>query len=114
MRNRLPYGSDSVSNGRTSLIATADNGSRYVPVPMVRINGMKITLAISDDLLAELKKQAIRERRTLSSLVEESIRNNLSQRRRRRRLRPLRSFDTGHARVNVSDRNALERAMGVA
>lgn len=72
---------------------------------------MKITLVISDDLFGELKEQAIRESRTLSALVEESIRNGLSQRQRRRRLRPLPSFDTGRALVDVSDRRTLERVM---
>jgi len=72
---------------------------------------MKITLVIPDPLFRELEKQAVRERRTLSSLVEESIRTNLS-RPCRRRLRPLPSFDTGRSRADVSDRNALERAMG--
>ncbi len=72
---------------------------------------MKTTLVVPDHLFGELKKQAVREGRTLSALVEEFIRKGLSQPRRRHRLRPLPSFDTGRARVDVSDRNALERAM---
>lgn len=72
---------------------------------------MKTTLVVPDHLFGELKKQAVREGRTMSALVEEFIRKGLSQPRRRHRLRSLPSFDTGRARVDVSDRDALERAM---
>jgi hypothetical protein len=71
---------------------------------------MKTTLLLPDPLFGELKRKAAREGRTLSGLVEEVLRKGLARPAPRRKLRPLPSFDTGRALVDVSDRDALDRA----
>jgi hypothetical protein len=75
------------------------------------IQRMKTTLLVPDQLFGELKRQAVKGGKTLSALVEELLRRGLKEPASRKRLRPLPSFDAGRARVDIADRNALERAM---
>ena len=72
---------------------------------------MKTTLVIPDALFRSLKRRAAERGETLSELANELLRRGLSERRKLKRLPPLPTFDTGPAKVNVADRDALYRAM---
>jgi predicted transcriptional regulator len=43
---------------------------------------MRTTIRLSEDLLRQLKKMALEQKRTLSSLLEEAAREKLARRRR--------------------------------
>jgi hypothetical protein len=60
---------------------------------------MKTTLNIDDTVLAELKREAARQGRTMSELVETALRN------------PLPTFMSGGSFVDIGDRDALYHAM---
>ena len=72
---------------------------------------MKTTLNIDDSVMAELKREAARQRRTMSDLVETALRNLFRSRRKPAVLAPLPTFNSGGALVDVADRDALYRAM---
>lgn len=73
---------------------------------------MKTTLMIPDVLYREVKQRAAREGQSISELVAELLRAGLrTAAGPRGRLMALPTFDMGAARVDVADRDALERAM---
>lgn len=72
---------------------------------------MKTTLNISDSVMKELKREAARQGRTMSELVEAALRALLQNHRQAGRLPPLPEFDLGKARVDVADREALYEVM---
>jgi hypothetical protein len=72
---------------------------------------MKTTLNIDDSVMAGLKRESARTGRTMSELVETALRQLLRRRPEGPPLSPLPSFDSGGALVDVSDREALYRAM---
>lgn len=72
---------------------------------------MRTTLVIDDHLMRQLKAEAAREGRTMSDLVETSLRAMLGRQPQQRKLHPLPSFNSGGAKVDVADRDALYRAM---
>lgn len=72
---------------------------------------MKTTLNIDDTVMAELKREAARQGRTMSELVESALRLLLRSPRRRPDLPPLPSFNGGGALIDVADRDALYQAM---
>ena len=72
---------------------------------------MKTTLNIDDAVMAELKREAAREGRTMSEMVETALRLLLRSQRKRGTLPTLPSFRSGGALVDVSDRDALYHAM---
>lgn len=72
---------------------------------------MKTTLVIADPVMIRLKEEAARRRSTISELVEAALRLLLDHEEAEPQLPPLPSFDLGKARVDVSDREALYRAM---
>ena len=74
---------------------------------------MKTTLNIDDTVMAELKREAARQGRTMSELVETALRLLLASRRKRGRGRipALPKFRSGGALVDVADRDALYHAM---
>jgi hypothetical protein len=74
---------------------------------------MKTTLNIDDSVIERLKAEAARRRTTMSALVEEGIRLVLQEpgRPARAELPPLPTFHGGEHLVDVSDRDALYRAM---
>jgi hypothetical protein len=72
---------------------------------------MKTTLNIDDTVMAQLKREAARQKRTMFELVETALRNLFRSQKKRRELPPLPTFHGGGARVDVADRDALYRAM---
>jgi len=72
---------------------------------------MKTTLNISDVTMGELRREAARQGRTMSELVEAALRTMLRPRTRTEKLPPLPEFSTGGARVNVANRDALYEVM---
>lgn len=72
---------------------------------------MKTTLNIDDTVMAELKREAARQGRTMSELVETALRAQFRAKRKRAALPSLPSFDSGGLLVDIADRDALYQAM---
>ena len=72
---------------------------------------MKTTINIDDTVMAELKREAARQGRTMSELVETALRMQLRARRQRAAIPPLPTFRSGGALVDIADRDALFHAM---
>jgi hypothetical protein len=72
---------------------------------------MKTTLVIDDTVMKRLRREAARQGRTISELVEAALRAFLERGPGRATLPPLPAFDSGGAYVDVSDREALYQAM---
>ena len=72
---------------------------------------MKTTLNIDDTVMAELKREAARQGRTMSELVESALRLFLRSHRKQDKLMPLPTFHSGGALLLVADRDALYQAM---
>ena len=72
---------------------------------------MKTTLNIDDTVMRQLKREAARQKRTMSDLVETALRNLFQSRKKTVQLSPLPSFKSGGAFVDVADRDALYQAM---
>ncbi len=76
------------------------------------VSHMKTTLVISDAVMARLRREAARQGRTMSELVETALRLLLASRPRPTELPPLPAFRSGGHLVDVADRDALDHAMG--
>jgi Arc/MetJ family transcription regulator len=76
------------------------------------VPGMRTTLRLDDDLLAELKKRAEREGLSLSELVNLALRQGLASARRRRG-RPFRqkTRELGAPSFDVARANAVAAAL---
>jgi Arc/MetJ family transcription regulator len=72
---------------------------------------MKTTLNIDDTVMAELKREAARQGRTMSELVETALRLLLRSQRKRGSIPALPRFRSCGALVDVADRDALYQAM---
>jgi hypothetical protein len=72
---------------------------------------MKTTLNIDDRVMGDLKREAARQGRTMSELVETALRLMFSAQRKRTKIRPLPKFHGGGELVDIADRNALYDAM---
>lgn len=72
---------------------------------------MKTTLIIDDRVMTRLKTEAARHGRTISEMVEASLRMMLHATRERPKLPRLPSWESGGARVDLADRGALTRVM---
>ena len=72
---------------------------------------MKTTLNIDDTVMAELKREAARQGRTMSELVETALRLLLRQQRKRGPIPALPTFHSGGTLVDIADRDALYQAM---
>lgn len=72
---------------------------------------MKTTLVIDDSVMARLREEAARQKRTISEMVEAALRLLLEQRPEPEPLPPLPQFNSGGSRVDVADRDALYAAM---
>jgi hypothetical protein len=72
---------------------------------------MKTTLNIDDSVMAELKREAARQGRTMSELVETALRLLLRSSRKRAEVPDLPTFRSGGTMVDIADRDALYQAM---
>jgi Arc/MetJ family transcription regulator len=73
---------------------------------------MKTTLVIDDALIGRVKREAGKQKKTLSEFVEMALRTFLKAHGApSKKLRPLPTFDGGGCVVDVSDRDALYRSM---
>ena len=72
---------------------------------------MKTTLNIDDTVMAQLKREAARQGRTMSELVETALRGFFRAKKDKVELPPLPVFHGGRELVDIADRDALYRAM---
>ena len=72
---------------------------------------MKTTLNIDDTVMMQLKREAARQRRTMSDLVETALRNLFREQKQPKKLPPLPTFRSGGMYVDPADRDALYRLM---
>jgi len=72
---------------------------------------MKTTLNIDETVMAQLKREAARQGRTMSELVETALRGLFQSRQKKGQLPPLPKFRSGGALVDIADREALYHAM---
>jgi hypothetical protein len=72
---------------------------------------MKTTLSLDGSLMALLRREAGRQGKTMSEIVESALRLLLQPRHRPSPLPPLPSFESGGALVDIADREALYQAM---
>ncbi|MBH0178509.1 MAG: CopG family transcriptional regulator [Nitrospira sp.] len=72
---------------------------------------MKTTLNIDDSIMAQLKREAVRQGRTMSELVESGLRLLFRKEKAKQSLPPLPSFKSGGYLVDIADRDALYQAM---
>jgi hypothetical protein len=72
---------------------------------------MKTTLVIDDGLMARLREEAVRQRRTMSELVEAALRRMLEEPPPVMDIEPFPEWDGGGAMVDLADRDALYQAM---
>jgi hypothetical protein len=74
---------------------------------------MKTTLNIDDTVMNRLRREAARQGKTMSELVEAALRLLLQSggRKSKRKLRPLPTFRSGGYLVDIADRDALYDAM---
>ena len=72
---------------------------------------MKTTLNIDDSVMRQLKREAVRQGRTMSDLVETALRLLLRRQKSPHTPRDLPTFKGGGVFVDVADREALYKAM---
>ncbi len=72
---------------------------------------MKTTLIIPDPLMRRLKREAAKQRTTISALVEQALRLLLEDAPAAPELPPLPRFGGGRATVDVANREALYSEM---
>lgn len=72
---------------------------------------MKTTLNIDDTVMLRLKREAVRQGRTMSEMVEIALRLLLERQPPRGELPPIPTFDSGGTLVDIADRDALYDAM---
>jgi hypothetical protein len=76
------------------------------------VNHMKTTLNIDRSVMALLKREAVRQGRTMSELVETALRLFFqSPKKGRRGFPPLPTFRSGGHLVDIANREALYHAM---
>lgn len=72
---------------------------------------MKTTFNIDDAVMAQLKREAARQGRTMSELVETALRNLFRAQKSTADLAPLPVFHSGGTLVDIADRDTLYQAM---
>jgi Ribbon-helix-helix protein, copG family len=72
---------------------------------------MKTTLNIDETVMAQLRREAARQGRTMSELVETALRNLFQRQKKPTELSPLPNFTSGGSFVDIGDRDALYQAM---
>ena len=69
------------------------------------------TLNIDAAVIAQLKREAARQGRTMSKLVETALRTPFRPQKEAAELAPLPTFRSGGAVIDIVDRDALYQAM---
>jgi len=72
---------------------------------------MKTTLNLDDTVMLQLKREAARQKRTMSELVETALRTLFREQKKCAKVSPLPAFHSGGTLVDVSERNALYDVM---
>ena len=72
---------------------------------------MKTTLNIDDTVMAQLKREAARQKRTMSELVETALRRLFKQQKQPKKLPPLPKFHSGGMFVDPANRDELYHLM---
>jgi hypothetical protein len=72
---------------------------------------MKTTLNIDDAVMLRLKREAARQGRTMSEMIETAVRLLLERQQPFEELPPIPTFDSGGTLVDIADRDALYDAM---
>ncbi|MEJ2231917.1 MAG: DUF6364 family protein [Nitrospirales bacterium] len=72
---------------------------------------MKTTLNIDDKVMDQLKREAAKQRRTMSELVETALRILFQNQKTQKPLSPLLSFKRGGYLVDITHRKALYQTM---
>ena len=72
---------------------------------------MKTTLNIDDTVMAQLKRESARQKRTMSELVETALRTLFREQKRPKKLPPLPTFHSGGMFVDPANRDELFRLM---
>lgn len=72
---------------------------------------MNITLAIDDKIMAQLEREAARQQRTTSALVDDALRAYLALSPRSPTLSPLPSYKCGELLVDIANKDELYRAL---
>ena len=77
------------------------------------VSHIKTTLNIDDTVIARLRQESARQKRTMSELVEAALRLLFAANKeaKKKKLPSLPSFDGGKPRVDIADRNALYAVM---
>ncbi len=75
------------------------------------VSGMKTTLNIDDSVMSRLKREAARQGRTMSELMETALRMFFKAQRETQSLPPLPTFKSGGHLVDIADMDALYQAM---
>ena len=78
------------------------------------VSHLKTTLNIDDTVMARLRRESVRQGRTMSELVEAALRllfHRGTPLRKKNKLAPLPRFHGGKPLVDIADRNALYDAM---
>ena len=80
---------------------------------MDMVSHLKTTLKIDDTVMARLRREAAKQGRTMSELVEAALRLlfQSAQQKPRKKLRPLPVRRSGGHLVDISDREALYEVM---
>jgi len=70
---------------------------------------MKTTLNIDDTVMARLREEAVRQRKTMSELVEAALRLlfHSAERSKKKKLRPLPTFHGGPCLIDIANREEL-------
>jgi hypothetical protein len=72
---------------------------------------MKTTFNIDDTVMAQLRREAARQKRTMSDLVEAALRDLFRRQQASSKVSPLPTFVSGGSIVDIGDRDALYQAM---
>jgi hypothetical protein len=75
------------------------------------VSHMKTTLNIADAVFNRLKRESVRQGRTMSELVETALRQLFQSQAEAQELPPLPTFHGGGELVDVANRDALYDAM---
>ena len=92
-------------------IQTDPSYASHISISVIWVPIMKTTLKIDDTVMAELKREAARQGRTMSDLVETALRLLFRSQRKRGAIPVLPTFRSGGTLVDIADRDALYHAM---